>query len=316
MTGTADDILQRLYATQAIAIWDSAKGPVFWYTANVPGPFFVNTEWVIGRELAGALLKQTDAILATQTDPAARAAALKTLFLDAWKGSADYQAVIAALVATARERFAQGAFRFVSGGERRDWIFSFPFAGAMGVPHLTLFKEGTAHPEQAPQPGDAALHIADLLNNAASYFELWLPALEKLGVACPATLCVTSRGDTGLNRLKEAGKRVESLAHIGLPLFAAARESGMIAATTYEELATHFRSAPEWAETYLMERPALFNVAGVGAKDFERLAAFFTKDPWGLATRHPEVFASVRAAIATRREKEEGKESPKACCGH
>ncbi|WP_301100317.1 hypothetical protein [Propionivibrio sp.] len=300
MTDPAQTLLKLTHETKAVSIWNRQTGPVFWYAASVPGPFYVNTELVIGPELAETLLNKITAIVGGTTDAAQRAAQLNAAILAAYDANPAYRQVIAAMTAAAKAAFPAGSYDVVSGGERRDWLFSIPFARECGARHLFLFKDQSFYCEQGIKAGETALHVADLINNAASYFDLWLPILQKADVACAGTVCLNSRGTNGLERLAAAKVKVVALNSIDLGFFAKSRDSGLIDAGTYAELESYFAAPKLWAAKYLMQDAALFDVARTDAKSFTRLQSFFTNDPWGLRPNHATFFAAMDEAIAAR----------------
>ena len=64
MIYSPEDMIKRIHDTKAVSIWNSKTGPIFWYAANVPGPFYVTTELVIGPDLSAKLLKDITALIA------------------------------------------------------------------------------------------------------------------------------------------------------------------------------------------------------------------------------------------------------------
>lgn len=301
MIYTPSDMIKRIHDTKAVSIWNRKTGPIFWYAASVPGPFYVNTELVIGPELSANLLKQITTIVAETPVAAERAQKLETLIMGAFEKDETFQNVIETLVARTHLEFPEGAFSLISGGERRDWLFSIPMAKLMNMRHAYLFKNGDIYCEQGLQSGEIALHVSDLINNAASYFDAWLPILSKNGLSCVGTVCVNSRGSNGVDRLKANGQKVVALNSIDTSFFEKSKATGLIDEGTLEEIKLFFVSAQEWASTYLMGKPELFNASGIDAKSFERLVTFFTKDPWGLRPAHEAFFAEMNKAIENRK---------------
>ncbi len=303
MIYTQKDLLRRILETKAVSIWNHKTGPIFWYAASVPGPFYVNTELVIGPELSKTLLKGITAIVEETKDGKARAEKLESLILAAYEKDEIFKSLIETLAARIKTEFAAGSFTALSGGERRDWLFSLPVARLLGVKHVYLFKNGDFYCDQPIKQGEVALHVSDLINNAASYFDNWLPILQKAGLSCVGTVCVTSRGTNGVDRLKASGVKVVALNSVDVSFFEQSRDSGLIDDAVLEELKLFFRSAKEWASQYVMEKPELFNVPAIDEKSFERLQTFFSKDPWELRKTHEAFFASMSAAIAQRLKK-------------
>jgi hypothetical protein len=303
MTFTQEELLNLIHDTRAVSIWDHNAGPVFWYAANVPGPFYVNTEMVIGAALSEKLLREITAIVAGTIDTQARAQQLTHLVLTAFKTSPSWQRLVTTMIETARAQFPAGDYSLISGGERRDWLFSIPFANLCNLPHLFLFKNKSYYAEHVLKERQKVLHVSDLINNAASFFDLWLPALDALKLGCAGNLCVTVRGSNGVQRLRDAGQKVVSLVTIDLEFFRHLHASDLISRATFEEIAIFFASNQDWAARYLIGKPDLFNVQHCEAKSFERLRLFILHDPWKLRARHQDFFASMQAAIDQRSAK-------------
>jgi hypothetical protein len=300
MIYTQNDLLKLIHDTQAVSIWDHAKGPVFWYAANVPGPFYVNTEMVIGAELSEKLLREITAIVAGTLDAQARAEQLNRLILDAFKKTPSWQRLISTMIARARAEFSQQDFTMISGGERRDWLFSIPFAHVCNAPQLFLFKNKTMFCEQPVKAGQNVLHVSDLINNAASFFDLWQPALNALQLGCVGNLCVNVRGENGLNRLREAGQKTVALVTIDVDFFRLLHASNLISQAVFEEISVFFASSQDWAVKYLIGKPELFNAQSCDAKSFERLRFFILNDPWKLRGKHEAFFATMQKEIEKR----------------
>ncbi|HEU0117921.1 MAG TPA: hypothetical protein VFR09_04740 [Alphaproteobacteria bacterium] len=300
MSDNDTGLLKLIHDTKAVSIWNRRTGPVFWYAASVPGPFYVNTELVIGPELSAMLLEKITAIIAETPDAPSRAKKLNELILGSYEKNAQFKQVIAAMVAKAKKEFPAGSYDLVSGGERRDWLFSIPFAKETGARHAFLFKNGEIYSEQPYKAGERAMHIADLINNAASYFDLWFPILTKAGLKPAGTLCVNTRGTNGVRKLEEAGQKTVAMNGVDVGFFEQSLANKLIDDGTLTEITTYFASPKDWAEQYLMRDTKLFDVGGLDKKSFERLQSFFTNDPWALKNGHENFFADMRTEIAKR----------------
>ena len=298
MPTSPNDLLKLILDSKALSIWNHKTGPVFWYILGVPGPFYLNTELMIGRELSAVLLDKITTIIAQEPDPKLRAAELNTLIMAAYRDHKNYRTVIEAMVEQAKTEFPKGSYSAISGGERRDWLFSIPVAVELGIKHIYLFKNQSKFCGEALQSGEKVLHLSDLINNAASYFDSWLPILKACDLVCAGTLTVNTRGSVGLTRLREAGYKVAALNHIDLAFFEEACKKGLIDKSTVEEIALFFASEKEWAKRYLMGNAPLFAVAHLDKKSLERMKSFFDKDPWGLQKDYRAFFDSMRASIA------------------
>ncbi len=303
MIYTQSDLLKLLHDTRAVSIWNRDKGPVFWYAANVPGPFYVNTEMVIGASIAEKMLREITAIVAGTIDTQARSLQLHHLIMDAYKTNPAWQKLIATMLDRARAEWTTHDFTMISGGERRDWLFSIPFAHAADMPHLYLFKNKTHYCGQHVKKGEKVLHVSDLINNAASFFDLWQPALNDLGLGCSGNLCVNLRGENGLKRLNEAKQKTVALVTIDREFFRLLHADDLIDRATFEEIAVFFGSAQDWAALYLIGNPQLFAIDTCDAKSFERLRFFISHDPWHLRPKHEVFFTAMSDAIKMRASK-------------
>ncbi len=291
------DLIRRILDTKAVSIWNHKTGPIFWYAASVPGPFYVNTELVIGPELSASLLKDITSIVAQTPDSKERAEKLEALIMGACERDETFRNIIETMASRIRADFITDSYAVISGGERRDWIFSIPVAKLLGVRHVYLFKNGASYCAEPLAMGEIALHISDLINNAASYFDNWLPILEQAGLACVGTVCVNSRGSNGVDRLKANGQKVVALNSVDVPFFEACQRNGLIDEATLEELKLFFSSSKDWASRYVMGRPELFDPAKIDAKSLERMKTFFAKDPWKLRGSHASFFAAMDEAL-------------------
>ncbi|MDR3449351.1 MAG: hypothetical protein P4M15_06340, partial [Alphaproteobacteria bacterium] len=219
MIYTQEGLLKLILETRAVSIWNRARGPIFWYAANVPGPFYLNTEMMIGADLSARLLREITAIVAGTVDAQARAQQLNSLILDAYKTSKDWQKLIATLIDRSTHEFPMQKVDMISGGERRDWLFSIPFAHDAAIPHLFLFKNRTTYCDHPVKAGQTVLHVSDLINNAASFFDSWQPILKDAHLNCAGNLCVNLRGENGLKRLTEAGQKTVALVTVDVEFF-------------------------------------------------------------------------------------------------
>ena len=127
---------------------------------------------------------------------------------------------------------------------------------------------------------------------------MWFPMLATLQLPCAGTVAVNSRGDNGMNRLQAAGLQAVVLNRITLPFFEQLQAGGLIEQEQLAEIGSFFHSQKDWAEQYLMERGAVFQLPGLDAKSIERMQSFFTADPWGLGETHAAFFQAMRQALA------------------
>jgi len=294
------NLFNLVFDSKALSIWNAKTGPAFWWTSNLPAPFYLRTEIMIGRDLADKLLEMINDVLARYSDAKTRATQLNAQIMAAYKQHTDYQIVVRAMVEKAKNEFPDGSYASVSGGERRDWLFSIPFAAEIGIKHVYLFKDKTAYCDAPLQQGETVLHVADIIAKAASYFNLWLPALEKVGLTCVGTVTVNAhQAPGGVKRLEQAGYKVAPVNLIDFSFFQNLRDAGLIENDRLEEIAVYFRSEKEWVDRYLLRDAALCSAANLDPKSTERMKVFFEHDPWELYNKHQALFDALRASLAT-----------------
>ncbi|QHT59944.1 phosphoribosyltransferase [Paenibacillus lycopersici] len=291
----AEQLLKRLIATGGLAVRRSADDEAFWYTSGKPGPFYINTEQIAGRQLAQDVLQRLDDALITDAAAERRAQAIWGILHQAVRADDQYGAAIEALTAYYLDRHARPAL--ISGGERRDWFFSIPMAARLGVPHVMLFKNGehqvTDHEGNAVRlelRGQRVLHVADIINQASSYVNRWIPILNRAGVHFAETLSVAVRSREGMEKLADQGVSVLSPLTVDRPLFKEAYELGLINAFAYREILHYYESPLDWTRHYIAAmRPARERRLPVKGSE-ERERHFKAHDPFGLKAEFPAYF--------------------------
>lgn len=157
----------------------------------------------------------------------------------------------------------------ISGGQRRDWLFSGPVAVTMRLPHLSVYKDGkidiitpagaayTHRPESNVLVGHQVLHISDLLTEASSCYRIgdgggqgWVPWVRRTGATVENLLGVVTRLQGGEQRLAGIGVNAEC--------FVAIDEDFLRVHSTSPERAVEYTRDPTaWSEAYLRENGAL-----------------------------------------------------------
>ncbi len=240
-------IADYLFATHALRVSDPEKP--FWYASGTLGPFYVNTHFLIeSEEKANELLEKIEKA----------AAGNRELFLQSildfvktqYETSESYKMVIDLIVEKAKEL----SFDFISGGERRDFFFSLMPAYLLGKPHLSIFKDGetwfseevsgkAVKVEGDVLSGKTSLHIADLITEASSYTNAWIPSIRGVGAAINDTIAVIDRLQGGRENLAKEGVNMYTFAKIELPLFDEAVEKGILT-SAQRDMVAHFMESP------------------------------------------------------------------------
>lgn len=233
------------YLFETIALRVAEADQPFWYTSGLFGPYYVNTHFLIGSErLAKELLARIDELGQDESTEGREAFALK---IEAFVNHVyETNGIYKHLMHICYEKVRSLDFDYISGGERRDFFFSYQLAKLAGVPHLSIFKNGDvvytdmdqasafmihSGSEEDLDLGDRAreiqddledkkvLHVADLVTQASSYIRAWIPSILGLGAKIEDTLAIIDRNQGGDEVLAEAGVKLHSLARISDELF-------------------------------------------------------------------------------------------------
>ncbi|MFZ4761862.1 MAG: hypothetical protein ACOYK8_03505 [Alphaproteobacteria bacterium] len=295
MANSAQHIFRQLIDSKALQTRDHAADRLFWYTANLPGPFYINVEKLVGDNVDD-VLEAINSVLKTPHSVAEKTAAIAQLLEKQMASTPSYQQLIEHLYHFAEPLLAKADF--ISGGERRDWLFSWPLALRAHKAHLFLFKDGHSHWLNGTPPahGSVALHVADLINNAVSYHERWLPFLTQAGYALPSTLAVVVRGQKGLQSLQDIGMNVCFPVHLDMGFMQQAATQGLISPFAAQQAGLYLQDPLAWALETLPQLP-LNNWTDNSPKEQERLKLFLTQDQWQLAEKLPDLWKKLTNTI-------------------
>jgi hypothetical protein len=150
---------------------------------------------------------------------------------------AGFAEVVGEIAAVVTGLLAGVAEPVISGGQRRDWLFSGPVARRLGLRHLSLFKQS---PGQGPErdhavlrspkgrelasaslAGCSAVHVVDMITAASSCHARdplsgrevgWVPMIRGRGGEIGELVAVVSRRQGGEENLDRVGVKVRSLA--------------------------------------------------------------------------------------------------------
>jgi hypothetical protein len=167
----------------------------------------------------------------------------------------------------------------ISGGQRRDWLFSGPVAAKLKFPHISLFKDGRMdiiydcetvdnmsrfgpvsprdYSKLGLQGGVYAVHVADLMTKGSSSYDPrsdpptgWIPMLRDSGVEIKDLVNVVTRLQGGEEILEKAGVKVHSFVAIDEDFL---RENSK----NPERDIAYIRNPRRWSNKYLIENGAL-----------------------------------------------------------
>ena len=173
-----------------------------------------------------------------------------------------YKTVIDEMVQAIRNNINTDEIDFISGGERRDWFFSYMIAKILNKPHITLFKDLTTvvtdangDAIEAEVNGKNVLHVADLITEATSYIRSWIPAIKDLGANIKWSMVVVDRMQGGKDKLDGVGIKSYELIRVDNDLFEAALKLGVIKEEQLEMLKKFKANPDETMREFLVNHP-------------------------------------------------------------
>ena len=278
----SNQIISDLFKTNAVRV-APADSP-FWYTSGKLGPFYINTHFLLhDEEIANGVLKHIERSIAED-----RLTAPKEIFgvlYGLYHVSPSYKNVIDSIVEEAKKY----KFDIISGGERRDFIFSMVPAYLMGKAHLTIYKDMTAvystsnyretvNASDVVLRGKTSLHIADLITEASSYERAWVPVLKIQEVKITDTIAVVDRHQGGEAVLKNLGVNMDTLVGIDKELFTEALEQGIINKDQYDLVLSFIEDPDKYMKDFIASHPSFIDEQiALGGKNKERAELALSK---------------------------------------
>ena len=248
-----ENLVNALTDTRALQL--APAGEMFWYTSGTIGPYYINTHYLYGGQLAAEeLLSFIDDVT---EDRVGFARKLAGIVATRYQDDAVFAAVVDALVGVIRDAGAED-FDFVSGGERRDWFFSTAAAHVLEKPHLLIFKDqalylddGHACGEVTSMAGKRIVHVADLVTEASSYFRAWIPAIRGVSGDLVRSVNVIDRGQGGVEALRQNGIPTTALLRVDEGLFEQLFRSGKIDREQADALCGYYRDPQQAMASFL-----------------------------------------------------------------
>jgi len=277
-----NQIISDLFKTNAVRV--APADTPFWYTSGKLGPFYCNTHFLLhDEEIANEVLKHIERAIAED-----KLTAPKQIFgvlYGLYHVSPSYKNVIDSIVAEAKKF----KFDIISGGERRDFIFSMVPAYLMGKAHLTIYKDMTAvystsdyhetvNASDVVLKGKTTLHIADLITEASSYERAWVPVLKVQEVKITDTIAVVDRHQGGEETLKKLGINMKTLAGIDKELFTEALDQGIIDQAQFDLVMSFLADPDKYMKDFIASHPSFIEEQiALGGKNKERAELAISK---------------------------------------
>lgn len=256
------NLMDLLFKTNAFKI--CKPNEPFWYTSGKIGPYFINADYLYGsEEESKEFLKFIDLELEHESKEDIPGHLFQRI-IDHYHTNEIYRDVVNQMKEFIEKNVIISKVDYISGGERRDWYYSIILSYLLGIPHVTIFKDLTTvesdsdftHSEVVTSiPDKNFLHVADLLNQSASFIRGWIPAIKNLGSHIEWSLFAVDRMQGGTETLTNDGVKVYSLLQIDNTLFNKAFDLGII---NNEQLTMleNFKKDPDGSmKTFLINHP-------------------------------------------------------------
>lgn len=254
------DIMKLLFETDAFRVCE--KNKPFWYTSGKIGPYFINTHFLYGSEAeANELLEFINNELAnSKKEEIPKKIFEKTL--RQYVKNKTYAQVIDTLVDKIKTEINLDEIAYISGGERRDWLFSNIIAFLLDKPHISLFKDmysvisDSLFEENRGEDyiSGKVLHIADLINQASSYSR-YISIIDNLGGKIAWSVAVVDRMQGGTERLIDYNIQPLSLFQIDKSLFDNALKEKIITEEQLQMLKNYADNPDESMAMFLRNHP-------------------------------------------------------------
>lgn len=137
----------------------------------------------------------------------------------------------------------------ISGGESRDWMFSFPIADRLGLDKAMIYKNGKIL--GADLQGKRVLHVADLNNEGSSIRDLWVPAIIKAGGVIEQVYFYVDRIEDGAKVVKDLGLKSYALVPLDEHTWDYLQQQEVITKEVYNSLKERMEDKDAWARNML-----------------------------------------------------------------
>lgn len=255
-----NNLMSYLFETNAVRV--CPKDKPFWYTSGKIGPYFINTHFVYGSEKdANELL---DFINIEKDKKLEMPQPLFEKVKKQYEENKIYKDVVDEMISYIKANINVDEIDYISGGERRDWFFSYMASYLLGKEHITLFKDldsvisNSNFTNTTPShdiTGKKVLHIADLMNQGSSYIRAWIPAIQNLGGELVWSLVIVDRVQGGNERLEALGIKTFSMAKIDKTLFSTALEKDVINENQFEMICKYIDNPDGTMKEFLIAHP-------------------------------------------------------------
>jgi orotate phosphoribosyltransferase len=152
-------------------------------------------------------------------------------------------------------------FDIISGGETRDWMFSFPLANTLQKSHAMLYKNGKIL--GANMKDKKVIHIADLNNEGSSPRDYWIPMIKQAGGEIKDIFFYVDRMEDGVNEIEKLGLDSHSLVPLDKTAWQILLDKDVITPEIYNNLNQRMENKEEWAINMLRSDKGLYDLASL-----------------------------------------------------
>ncbi len=137
----------------------------------------------------------------------------------------------------------------ISGGESRDWIFSYPVAFHSRKKHVSLYKDGKII--GADLEGKRVVHVCDLNNEGSSPRDLWIPIIRNSGGRIDNIFFFVDRLEDGVGVMRELGLERYAVVELNENAWNKLLKWNVINEEVYKSLRKRMEDKEEWAKSIL-----------------------------------------------------------------
>ncbi|MCI8486034.1 MAG: orotate phosphoribosyltransferase [Clostridia bacterium] len=249
-----------LFKTNAVNI--CPENSPFWYTSGKIGPYYINAEFLYGSK------QDSEGLLNYINEEKNNELELPKKVFEKVQKQYDeneiYRHVINEMKSEIENKIDIDEIDYISGGERRDWFFSYMIAKLLKKPHITIYKDLNAvvsdfnFKDTKPVEkidGKKVLHIVDMINTSSSYTRAWIPVIEKLGAKIKWSMSCVDRMQGGAKVLEDNGIKCMSIVQVDKNLFDKALELNIINEQQYNMVNEYMKNPDETMRKFLISHP-------------------------------------------------------------
>ena len=255
-----NNLISYLFKTKAIKVCPENRP--FWYTSGKIGPYFINAEFLYGGEEASKEL--ITFINENMGDKINFPKKTSEITYKNYQENAIYKEVIDTMKDLIEKNINVNEIDYVSGGERRDWFFSYVIAKLLNKPHITIYKDlsvvvSDLRSKESNKVSNIrnakVLHVADLLNASSSYKRAWIPAIQNINGKILWSIVAVDRLQGGEEYLESENIRSFSIIDIDKTLFDRALELKYMSGEQRDMVVNFIEEPDKTMEDFLRVHP-------------------------------------------------------------